>query len=776
MRKYYLFIIIILIIFIFTSCFNFNKSNNIATEQNLNSIAIEKLQNETIIKSNIEADSFEFILENVNENEIDINPKFLKIIKNNKNLKIAISSPTIINKGDTLLKIKKTNFKIIDINTYNRNAVKKYIDYYDKGLAYGLLGDFNFNGKVDITDFSSFTYFYGLKRNDFYGNLKDFDLVDIGPAINYSHKGIWNNIFDLAQPDGEIGLADFSIFAANYSIDVSSPQSTIVVNSNTDPSTISDETEMNVISGLMRIYDIYTEFSNFISQNGDLINLLTTENSSPSALLKYLINISDATETAILNIIEDINNFSDLIGNVKDGYLYYDLKYEINNFDWDLDGNNENTSPLKFKVITYDGSNISIPFYDIFTLDDPPKSIEIDQTGGDAIFDYEMSFDNIDGNYTPEFDGNDYLLIDEGSAAGMSILTKIIGIIGKALFIYDLNDPSINIKNAINNNEDLTQYITELLMTLLQNPPPSDSQKILGSELQTSIFGNMLKFKDNAKSIELINHIKNDLSSLHDLIKILFEDKIMDYIFQPHDPTSGEKPPILKNDFEMSMNLLHETEKMANLINNPSDGFDISIEYNKYFTLHPSVFFNNPEDFSDLNIFLPDISLISTYDSTNLLIELPDPTFNGLISGLDSTFTVNLEDFGKEEYFIYQEDVTIIGTSVTFKWYPSTDLNATITYELIVDRNEENVWNYIEGNISSQDLLIFSKTSNTQITLELDEGDYFWAVIGYADFGNGKIEKIYPENPYWFSVFLEDTFYYINLITPINGDFYEDVP
>ncbi|WGS64500.1 hypothetical protein [Marinitoga aeolica] len=777
MKNKKIFLILIIIVLTLSSCFNFKKID--AIENNRGSITIEKINDEYIIKSNTKADSFEFTIKNIDKENIYIPPDFLKIIKNNDGLKIAISSPKLINPGTVLMKIKSKKPDIKHVEIYNRYVVSKNFDedtMYDKGISFGLLGDFNFDGKVSISDFSSFTTFYGQERKDFYGNMKDFDLADIGPAENFAHKGIWNNVFDLAKPDGRISLADFSIFAANYDIDIFSPQSTIVVNSNTDPSTIADETEMNVVTGLIKIYNIYSEILNFISQNGDLINLLATENPSPTSLLKYVVNISDATETAVLNIIEDINDFSNLVGVVKDGYLYEDIKYEINNFDWDLDGNIENTSPLKFKVITHDGSDISIPFYDIFTLDGPPKSIEIDQTGGDAIFDYDMFLGNIDENYIPEFNDNDYLLVDEGTAAGMSVFSKILGIIGKALFIYDLSDPSINIKNAINNNEDLTQYIPELLLTLLQNPPPSDSQKILGSELQASIFGNMLKFKDFTKSIELINHIKNDLSSFHDLIKMLFEDKVMDYIVQPHDPTSGEKPPILKNDFEMSMNLLHETEKMANLINNPAEGVDIPLGYNEYFTLHPGVFFNNPEDFSDLNIFLPDISIISTFDSTNLLIELPDPTFKGLIEGLPATLTINLEEFGKKEYFIHQEDITVIGTSVTFKWYPSPDLNATITYEIIVDRNEDNVWNYIEGNIPSQDLLIFAKTSNTQITLQLDEGDYFWAVIGYADFGNGKIEKIYPENPYWFSVFLKNIYYYIDLINPLDETDFSETP
>ncbi|WP_129408228.1 hypothetical protein [Marinitoga lauensis] len=206
MKNKKIFLILIIIALILSSCFNFKKTNII--ENKIDSIIIEKINDEYVIKSNIKADSFDFTIKNINKENIYIPPDFLKIIKKNNNgLNVAISSSNLINPGTTLMKIKNKKPDIKYVETYNRYVIAKEFDenmMYDKGISFGLLGDFNFDGKVSISDFSSFTAFYGLERKDFYGNMKDFDLLDIGPAENFAHKGVWNNVFDLAKPDGEL--------------------------------------------------------------------------------------------------------------------------------------------------------------------------------------------------------------------------------------------------------------------------------------------------------------------------------------------------------------------------------------------------------------------------------------------------------------------------------------------------------------------------------------------------------------------------------------------
>jgi len=74
-----------------------------------------------------------------------------------------------------------------------------------------LLGDFNSNGEVDLTDFITFARHYGIDQSDERYRV----LYDIAPATN-SYDGIWSGIYDTCIPDGKIDLLDFIIFARNY--------------------------------------------------------------------------------------------------------------------------------------------------------------------------------------------------------------------------------------------------------------------------------------------------------------------------------------------------------------------------------------------------------------------------------------------------------------------------------------------------------------------------------------------------------------------------------
>lgn len=74
-----------------------------------------------------------------------------------------------------------------------------------------LLGDFNSNGEVDLTDFITFARHYGIDLSDERYRV----LYDIAPATN-NYDGIWSGIYDTCIPDGKIDLLDFIIFARNY--------------------------------------------------------------------------------------------------------------------------------------------------------------------------------------------------------------------------------------------------------------------------------------------------------------------------------------------------------------------------------------------------------------------------------------------------------------------------------------------------------------------------------------------------------------------------------
>lgn len=74
-----------------------------------------------------------------------------------------------------------------------------------------LLGDFDANGEVGLTDFINFARNYGSILGDGIYN----ELYDIAPAEDY-YGGNWVGIYDKSSPDGQVKLDDFIIFARNY--------------------------------------------------------------------------------------------------------------------------------------------------------------------------------------------------------------------------------------------------------------------------------------------------------------------------------------------------------------------------------------------------------------------------------------------------------------------------------------------------------------------------------------------------------------------------------
>lgn len=106
-----------------------------------------------------------------------------------------------------------------------------------------LLGDFNGDGKVNLTDLGLFTQRYGQKSGDSQYSI----LYDIGPAEDY-YGGVWDGFLDRCDSDGEIGLGDFLVFTKNYGKSLpeesnhapSSPSSPFPANSEVDlPLTVS---------------------------------------------------------------------------------------------------------------------------------------------------------------------------------------------------------------------------------------------------------------------------------------------------------------------------------------------------------------------------------------------------------------------------------------------------------------------------------------------------------------------------------------------------------
>jgi len=75
-----------------------------------------------------------------------------------------------------------------------------------------LLGDFNFDGKVDIFDFTKFV--------DVYLEPLKYELnCDVYPSSMDLGWGEWSNFYNVTVPDGNINIFDFTIFGKNYFLD-----------------------------------------------------------------------------------------------------------------------------------------------------------------------------------------------------------------------------------------------------------------------------------------------------------------------------------------------------------------------------------------------------------------------------------------------------------------------------------------------------------------------------------------------------------------------------
>jgi len=100
--------------------------------------------------------------------------------------------------------------KLLDQNTNVINT-----NFYGGTLSVGdlpvLLGDFNQDDVVGLEDFILFANHYGQSSPS-----QGYDAnYDIYPAEN-RFGGDWADIYDYAQPDGDVDLYDFLIFAINY--------------------------------------------------------------------------------------------------------------------------------------------------------------------------------------------------------------------------------------------------------------------------------------------------------------------------------------------------------------------------------------------------------------------------------------------------------------------------------------------------------------------------------------------------------------------------------
>lgn len=154
----------------------------------------------------------------------------------------VLNSPINIS-DDDIIKINFISLEQLGNSTINftNNSVVKNINYstiytiFTQGTVsifeqlQVLLGDFDLNGEVGLSDFILFSGHYGCEV----GNDKYLIIYDISPAED-RYGGDWEGIYDFSIPDGKINLLDFIIFGNNYGFKIpnvnNSPPSIPIIN------------------------------------------------------------------------------------------------------------------------------------------------------------------------------------------------------------------------------------------------------------------------------------------------------------------------------------------------------------------------------------------------------------------------------------------------------------------------------------------------------------------------------------------------------------------
>ena len=202
-------IFLLLMTLFFTGCFNDGKKDDSGS-----GVALERRNNEVIVSAVKNTQGLELLVSGVVTSDMittEVDKMVMTRIEGEKTRVLVARLDGTILKGEEIIKIiSKENIKIDLIQSYDSEEFdRKNSSELKKALTKGvrastieeLLGDFNQNGKVDLTDFEMF-------KNNYAGT----DLTyDIAPAVKGS-----NDIYSVRTPDGKIDILDFVIFARNY--------------------------------------------------------------------------------------------------------------------------------------------------------------------------------------------------------------------------------------------------------------------------------------------------------------------------------------------------------------------------------------------------------------------------------------------------------------------------------------------------------------------------------------------------------------------------------
>ncbi len=326
----------------------------------------------------------------------------------------------------------------------------------------------------------------------------------------------------------------------------------------------------------------------------------------------------DQLQTNIAIVVDQLENAKGNLKTAVDNMTdEASMNLYPNAFDWNEDGFTDSASPLYLKFDPNgDGEKRLwwVLFYNEpgeFLSPDTQRSFFDDTIRGDAWFDIE-TFNYLleDGivpeEYEPTFDNTDKITMDATAAKMLLTIVNLELSILEPYIIWNFNP-----------NPELTDYLEVASNTALNYNGPIDfatstldtdkNGTITNAEFRAVLPDTFFAFYDNPNGgADAITDWKEAIVDFCDLALEIAEMEIIDFI-----------------PFEIN----EELEMIKTLITDPATKVQLTEEV----ALIPYNFFNSPDNFADLKNFIPNVG----YDP-EMNIELPDPTFGGLVEGLEN--------------------------------------------------------------------------------------------------------------------------------------------
>lgn len=327
--------------------------------------------------------------------------------------------------------------------------------------------------------------------------------------------------------------------------------------------------------------------------------------------------ISGITYEEFLQFLRDIHN---KLSNAEKNFqiaIERGAKFEfrVNALDWDGDGTSEPYRPLKVT----DGTRVYEVYKILYGMESPDFSsaLTIDQSGGDAWFDFETISAILKGNIPPSsvgFTDSDYISIDEGELALLLAAVEILKVGVDIPLTWNLSLPQDF--PAVNFYEDFNTWMLEVL-SYIDRKGNVDGRIInpAGDGGEWNVLDPFLVFNEDGE-VYLADFVKSSKGFAWTILKL--DSDVEGDPVDIHDLTSRYYVEDVVD--ELTEGQLLELVNFGTITISEAGG-SLIVDLN--------VLEENPERFDNLKKYFPTIEWDETGDYQPSY--WPDPTFGGLL-------------------------------------------------------------------------------------------------------------------------------------------------